>query len=56
VPETLLEQLAMNGRLVIPVGTAGRQQLLLITRTETGFEEQQLDMVSFVPMLEGIVG
>ena len=56
VPETLLEQLAINGRLVIPVGSAGRQQLLLITRTETGFEEQQLDMVSFVPMFEGIVG
>jgi hypothetical protein len=27
---------------------------LLIKRTETGFEEQQLDMVSFVPMLEGV--
>lgn len=55
VPKTLLEQLAMNGRLVIPVGVAGKQQLLLITRTKTGFEEEQLDVVSFVPMLEGIV-
>ncbi len=56
VPETLLKQLTVKGRLVIPVGTAGKQQLLLITRTENGFEETQLDMVSFVPMLEGIVG
>ena len=56
VPATLLEQLAINGRLIIPVCSAGRQQLLFITRTETGFEEQQLDMVSFVPMLEGVVG
>ncbi|MFT5425605.1 MAG: protein-L-isoaspartate(D-aspartate) O-methyltransferase [Gammaproteobacteria bacterium] len=56
VPETLLEQLAMNGRLVIPVGSAGKQKLLLITRTEEGFQEKELDMVSFVPMLEGIVG
>lgn len=56
VPETLLNQLAINGRLVIPVGMVGQQQLLLITRTDDGFEEKQLDMVSFVPMLEGIVG
>ena len=56
VPETLLNQLAINGRLVIPVGMVGQQQLLLITRTEDGFEEERLDMVSFVPMLEGIVG
>ena len=56
VPETLLKQLTVKGRLVIPVGPAGKQQLLLITRTENGFEETQLDMVSFVPMLEGIVG
>ena len=56
VPETLLEQLATNGRLVIPVGSAGTQKLLLITRTEEGFQEKELDMVSFVPMLEGIVG
>ena len=54
VPETLLKQLAVDGRLVIPVGQAGDQKLLLITRTETGYEEQQLDMVSFVPMLEGV--
>ena len=54
VPEKLLQQLAVNGRLIIPVGRAGEQKLLLIKRTETGFEEQQLDMVSFVPMLEGV--
>ena len=54
VPEKLLQQLAINGRLIIPVGRAGEQKLLLIKRTETGFEEQQLDMVSFVPMLEGV--
>jgi protein-L-isoaspartate(D-aspartate) O-methyltransferase len=56
VPETLLQQLAMNGRLVIPVGETGNQKLLRITRTEEGLQEEELDMVSFVPMLEGIVG
>lgn len=55
VPKTLLKQLAVNGRLVIPVGVDNKQKLLSITRTENGFEEKQLDIVSFVPMLEGIV-
>ncbi len=54
VPDSLLQQLAINGRLVIPVGKSGEQMLLLITRTEEGFEKQQLDCVSFVPMLEGV--
>ncbi len=54
VPEKLLEQLAVNGRLIIPVGKSGGQELLLITRTVDGFEEQHLDSVSFVPMLEGV--
>jgi len=54
VPTALLDQLTVNGRLVIPVGKSGDQKLLLITRTEQGFEEERLDWVSFVPMLEGL--
>ncbi len=54
IPQTLLMQLAVNGRMVIPVGMSGEQKLLLITRTTEGFEEQNLDWVSFVPMVEGI--
>ena len=54
VPECLLQQLAPAGRLVIPVGAAGAQKLLLITRTEGGYNEEQLDLVSFVPMQEGV--
>ena len=54
VPEALLEQLAIDGRLIIPVGKSGSQKLLLITRTADGFEEEYLDAVSFVPMLGGI--
>ncbi len=54
VPEALLEQLAIDGRLVIPVGKSGEQKLLLITRTSDGYEEEYLDAVSFVPMLGGI--
>ncbi len=54
VPDALKEQLAIDGRLIIPVGQSGDQKLLLITRTEDGFEEEIVDSVSFVPMLGGI--
>lgn len=54
VPAALLEQLAIGGRLVIPVGKSGDQKLLLITRRENSYEEEFLDSVSFVPMLGGI--
>ena len=54
IPTQLLDQLSIDGRLVIPVGKSGEQELLLVTRTETGFKEKRLDAVSFVPMVEGI--
>ena len=49
VPPPLLEQLAVGGRLVIPVGV-GSQELLRITRTETGHTREELLPVRFVPM------
>ena len=57
IPESLLEQLAIGGRMVIPVGTiAGDQMLKLITRiSATDFDEQTLDAVRFVPLLDGSV-
>jgi protein-L-isoaspartate(D-aspartate) O-methyltransferase len=56
VPESLLEQLAVGGRMVIPVGSVhGNQVLKVITRTSTGFEEKELDAVRFVPLLDGAV-
>ncbi len=53
VPEALLQQLAIGGRLVMPVGPQGVQELVLLTRTAEGIERQVLDKVSFVPMLGG---
>ncbi len=54
VPETLLTQLAMGGRLVAPVEmTEGRQQLVRYTRTEEAYVRDILDAVMFVPMLPG---
>ena len=54
VPQKLLEQLGPGGRLVLPVGPMGGEQILYrITRTPNGFEHEKLSAVSFVPMLEG---
>ena len=55
VPESLLDQLAIGGRLVMPVGPPGVQDLILLTRTEEGIERKVLDKVSFVPMLGGVL-
>ncbi|RLA29241.1 MAG: protein-L-isoaspartate(D-aspartate) O-methyltransferase [Gammaproteobacteria bacterium] len=54
IPQKLLDQLAVGGRLIIPVGPAGRQDLIRVTRTEAGLEQESLCTVSFVPLLEGI--
>jgi protein-L-isoaspartate(D-aspartate) O-methyltransferase len=53
VPEKLLEQLAPGGRMVIPVGPTGFQDLLLVTRRDDHFEEVSLGAVSFVPLVAG---
>ena len=55
VPRELLAQLAPNGRLVIPVGGSGVQELRLITREQDRFTSRILDHVRFVPLLKGQV-
>lgn len=50
VPQALLEQLAVGGILVIPVGEV-EQTLLAIRRTPDGFEREPLLAVRFVPMV-----
>ena len=51
VPEALKQQLAIGGRLVIPVGDDENQVLRLIRRTKSGFEEQICEAVKFVPLI-----
>ncbi len=53
VPPSLREQLALGGRLVIPVGTSSRsQQLVRVTRTaEHEYGEEELMAVTFVPLI-----
>lgn len=53
IPRALLEQLKQGGRLVIPVGTRGIQQLCVITRTLEGYEREDFEQVSFVPLIGG---
>lgn len=49
VPEPLLEQLAVGGRMILPVGTRA-QELVLLRRTSTGIERESILPVRFVPM------
>lgn len=53
VPPALFEQLAMGGRLVLPIGTS-EQYLSFIERTSQGYLETRLDAVRFVPLLAGM--
>jgi protein-L-isoaspartate(D-aspartate) O-methyltransferase len=53
LPEKLLEQLAPGGRLIMPVGPSGRQDLLMITRMDDHYEQVSLGAVSFVPLVKG---
>jgi protein-L-isoaspartate(D-aspartate) O-methyltransferase len=52
VPQELVEQLAVGGRMVIPVGTA-EQVLHLIERTTQGVQQTAMEPVKFVPLLGG---
>jgi protein-L-isoaspartate(D-aspartate) O-methyltransferase len=52
VPQALLEQLAVGGRMVLPLG-AQEQVLCLIERDAQGYRETRLEPVKFVPLLMG---
>lgn len=53
VPQALLGQLAVGGKMVLPLG--GREQhLYVIERNERGYAETIMDPVKFVPLLPGI--
>jgi protein-L-isoaspartate(D-aspartate) O-methyltransferase len=53
VPETLLKQLKVGGRLIVPIGPEGQQQLLRFTCREQRIEREPLGPVAFVPLLGG---
>ncbi|SEW38494.1 protein-L-isoaspartate(D-aspartate) O-methyltransferase [Chitinophaga arvensicola] len=54
IPEKLLQQMKIGGKMVIPVGGQDVQRMLRITKiSETENEQELFDNFSFVPMLAG---
>jgi protein-L-isoaspartate(D-aspartate) O-methyltransferase len=53
IPEKLLLQLAQGGRLIIPIGPPGRQELTMVTKINDHCEQVSLEPVSFVPLVKG---
>jgi protein-L-isoaspartate(D-aspartate) O-methyltransferase len=52
VPSTLLDQLAIGGRLVMPVGSGSAQELVRVMRvSETEYRREELGAVQFVPLI-----
>lgn len=54
VPRELLEQLAVAGRMILPMMQNGEQRLYVIERSAHGYVEKKMDAVKFVPLLPGV--
>ncbi len=55
IPPELFEQLAVGGRLIIPVGGRSQELRLVIRDSETEYSQSVLEGVKFVPMLSGSI-
>jgi protein-L-isoaspartate(D-aspartate) O-methyltransferase len=55
IDPALCDQIAIGGVLVAPVGPAGAQKLVRVTRDADGFRQESLETVSFVPLLGGVL-
>jgi protein-L-isoaspartate(D-aspartate) O-methyltransferase len=53
MPPALYDQLAVGGRLVLPIGSRSGQRLIRVVRTETGPVETLSLACRFVPLVEG---
>jgi protein-L-isoaspartate(D-aspartate) O-methyltransferase len=54
IPDVLLQQMALGGVMIIPIGT-DQQELHKIIRTKSSYQDEAIESVSFVPFLEGKV-
>jgi protein-L-isoaspartate(D-aspartate) O-methyltransferase len=54
IPEALVQQLAMDGMMILPFDNGNDQTLLKLTRTPEGLLEEALEKVQFVPLLPGL--
>ena len=50
IPKALVDQLAVGGIMVVPVGTS-YQEMVIITKTPTGVTQKRTIPVQFVPMI-----
>jgi protein-L-isoaspartate(D-aspartate) O-methyltransferase len=55
LPQSLLEQLAVGGRLVIPIQSEKGQIMARITRTRDGYQQEHLESANFVPLMGGMI-
>ncbi|MEW8028882.1 MAG: protein-L-isoaspartate(D-aspartate) O-methyltransferase [Candidatus Thiodiazotropha sp.] len=55
LPQSLLDQLAVGGRLVIPIQSSKGQIMVRVTRTRDGFQQEHLESVNFVPLMGGMI-
>lgn len=54
IPPRLIEQLSIGGRMIIPVSQQnGEQELILLEKTEDGMTQKGIELVKFVPLLQG---
>ena len=52
IPEPLVKQLEIGGRMVIPIGSDQKSQMLVrVTRTEKGFDTENFGPCAFVPLI-----
>jgi len=52
IPEPLVKQLSVGGRLIIPIGDEQRsQQLIRVTRTAAGYKQENFGPCAFVPLI-----
>ena len=50
-PQTLIDQLAENGRLLIPIGDRERQRLTMVRKSAAGVESEEVATCTFVPLV-----
>lgn len=55
IPDVLVDQLAPGGRMIVPIGAEGEQELLRITRESDRIKRERLGAVAFVPLVQGPV-
>jgi protein-L-isoaspartate(D-aspartate) O-methyltransferase len=55
LPRILLKQLAIGGRLVLPIQEKQGQIMIRITRRADGYQQEQLETANFVPLIGGMI-